>query len=553
MKKIITLILLMLCTIQVKSQWVSNYSGNSGGDLNLNNADGNVVTVDNNGNSYVAGYVFNVGTDKDILLIKYSPAGDTLWTRTYNGTENLDDEAYGIAVDNSGNIYICGDARMTGKYYETILLKYNSSGTLQWAKTWGASAGYNSDKAVAIALDGSCNIYLTGYVTELDLRHDIVTIKYDPNGNRKWTKQEDGLDNLDAEGTSIAVDHQGNIVVTGFCTSIAGGKDIVVLKYKNDGVGGSLWMRSYNGSSNGEDKAWGIVVDAGDNIYVTGYKTMSGSNTDGVTLKYDPSGNNIWTRSYNGTGNSSDKAWGIVVDTDGSVYITGETTDATSNVNYFTAKYDNYGNQSWVSCYNGTGNGTDAACSIGIFTDANNVKDVVVTGKSWGMQLNYDYATVKYTAQTGTQTQAIRYSLNGISNDYAEDICVSDALNKVYVTGCSELIIESNNGGSYVSTMMLDWGNSSELTTENVTPKTYTLHQNYPNPFNPSTAIKFDINTASRVKLTVYDMLGKVMDVLVDQDLAAGSYNITYTNKSLASGIYFYELSADNFRDVKKM
>jgi uncharacterized delta-60 repeat protein len=551
MRKFSVLILFLLLISPARSQWVSNYGGNPGGDISLSNADGNAVTADNYGYSYVAGYVNNFGTGKDILVIKYSPAGDTLWTRTYNGSDNQDDEAFGIAVDDAGNIYVTGEARISGKYYETILIKYSSSGSQIWAKTYGATAGNNADKATAIALDNLGNIYVTGYCTSPDLHHDIVTMKYDANGNRKWVKLEDGLDNLDAEGCGIAIDNQSNVLVTGFCTTNLGGKDIVVLKYNTNNA--LIWMRTFNGNYNNEDKAWGIVVDQTDNVYITGYTTSAYNNTDCITLKFDAEGNNQWTSFYNGNGNSNDKAWGIVVDTDGSVYITGETTDEYNNINYITLKYNNIGTAVWTSYYNGTGNGTDAADAIGLFTDANNIKNVVVTGKSWGTQLNYDYATVKYNAVTGSQTQVSRYSLNGLTNDIAEDLYVSDNLNTVYVTGCSELIAGSKITQSSVSTMMLDWSKSTELTTESNTPKKFELHQNYPNPFNPSTTIKFDISVASKVKLTVYDMLGRIADVLVNQDLSPGSYNFTFTSNDLSSGIYFYEMSAGDFKEIRKM
>jgi hypothetical protein len=85
------------------------------------------------------------------------------------------------------------------------------------------------------------------------------------------------------------------------------------------------------------------------------------------------------------------------------------------------------------------------------------------------------------------------------------------------------------------------------------TPSSFSLHQNYPNPFNPSTTIKFEISNSGLVKLVVYDMLGKTVDILVNQNLEPGSYSINYTNKNLYSGVYFYELTAGDFKDIKKM
>jgi hypothetical protein len=146
-----------------------------------------------------------------------------------------------------------------------------------------------------------------------------------------------------------------------------------------------------------------------------------------------------------------------------------------------------------------------------------------------------------------------RYSLNGISEDVAKDVAASPTGTEVYITGYSELLINGPTSSSEVTTQMLLWGNSSRQNSNNIAPKKFILSQNYPNPFNPSTTIKFEISSPADVTLTVYDMLGKVVDVLVSQRLEAGSYSIGYTNKELSSGIYFYELKADNFRDVKKM
>ncbi|MBL1214822.1 MAG: ammonia-forming cytochrome c nitrite reductase subunit c552 [Ignavibacteriae bacterium] len=82
---------------------------------------------------------------------------------------------------------------------------------------------------------------------------------------------------------------------------------------------------------------------------------------------------------------------------------------------------------------------------------------------------------------------------------------------------------------------------------------TYSLDQNYPNPFNPSTKIKFTLTETADVTLTVFDALGKTIDVLVDGNNNAGSYEVTWNAENLASGIYFYKLETKNFVQTKKM
>ncbi|MCS7013261.1 MAG: T9SS type A sorting domain-containing protein [Chloroherpetonaceae bacterium] len=81
----------------------------------------------------------------------------------------------------------------------------------------------------------------------------------------------------------------------------------------------------------------------------------------------------------------------------------------------------------------------------------------------------------------------------------------------------------------------------------------YRLEQNYPNPFNPSTTIRFSIPTAENVQLDVFDVLGRKVATLVDQRLAAGTYTVQFNATNLSSGMYFYRISAGNFRQTMKM
>jgi hypothetical protein len=85
-------------------------------------------------------------------------------------------------------------------------------------------------------------------------------------------------------------------------------------------------------------------------------------------------------------------------------------------------------------------------------------------------------------------------------------------------------------------------------------PKGFMLYQNYPNPFNPVTVIRFEVPTAERVSLIVYDVLGRQVETLMNTNAtAAGYYEIPFDGSRFSSGVYFYRLSAGSFRQVKKM
>lgn len=84
-------------------------------------------------------------------------------------------------------------------------------------------------------------------------------------------------------------------------------------------------------------------------------------------------------------------------------------------------------------------------------------------------------------------------------------------------------------------------------------PTTFEMNQNYPNPFNPKTNIKIQMPNSGFVKLTVFDISGKEVAVLVNQGLKTGTYNVDFDAGNLGSGVYFYKIETNGFSDVKKM
>jgi len=93
----------------------------------------------------------------------------------------------------------------------------------------------------------------------------------------------------------------------------------------------------------------------------------------------------------------------------------------------------------------------------------------------------------------------------------------------------------------------------NENTASKEMPKEFSLSQNYPNPFNPTTNIKFSLPKEAKVRLTVYDAIGKEIAVLIDNTMSAGSHVIQWNATSYASGVYFFRIEADNFKMTNKM
>jgi hypothetical protein len=90
-------------------------------------------------------------------------------------------------------------------------------------------------------------------------------------------------------------------------------------------------------------------------------------------------------------------------------------------------------------------------------------------------------------------------------------------------------------------------------TVQDQTPNRYLLSQNFPNPFNPTTSFKYQIAIAGHVSLKIYDVLGREVALIVDEQRDPGEYNVTWDASTYSSGVYFFKLQAGTFTDVKKM
>jgi subtilisin family serine protease len=115
----------------------------------------------------------------------------------------------------------------------------------------------------------------------------------------------------------------------------------------------------------------------------------------------------------------------------------------------------------------------------------------------------------------------------------------------------------TSGGTNYLrnSKILVDFQNNVTgiAETNNAIPNKFELYQNYPNPFNPSTTIKYDLAKETRVKLVVYDILGREVATLVNETEKAGSYHVIWDASRLASGVYFYRIQAKDYSAVKKL
>src|SRR5215217_6139204 len=314
---------------QVAEQWARRYNGPVDNDFAQS------VVVDGSGYVYVTGWSTGSGTDYDYATIKYDAAGNEIWVSRYNGPENSSDVAKSIVVDGSGNVYVTGTSKGSGEdNYDYATVKYDAAGNQLWATRYDGLHG-SLDEACGLAVDGSGNVYVTGYSKRGGIDYyDYATVKYDNAGKQLWVRKYFSTAIFSTKFllprvAFVAVDDAENVYVSGSIYGNGTGQDYATIKY--DANGTELWVRRYDGTGKSEDVARSMAVDAHGNVYVTGYSNGNVSiyEYDYATVKYDTNGNEVWVRRYDGPGTFDvdvidDQANAIAVDNAGNVYVTGK-------------------------------------------------------------------------------------------------------------------------------------------------------------------------------------------------------------------------------------
>ena len=125
-----------------------------------------------------------------------------------------------------------------------------------------------------------------------------------------------------------------------------------------------------------------------------------------------------------------------------------------------------------------------------------------------------------------------------------------------YLDGAYRIFIEvfDEAGNSDIDSMDVQFKNGiTSVVGNNEEPVSYSLKQNFPNPFNPETKIEFEIPKKEFVQLIIYDVLGREVAMLVNEELKAGSYNVVWNAEKNGSGVYFYKIKAGDYTDIKRM
>ena len=400
------------------------------------------VLCDAAGDIVVAGYTQNRFLDlkypseagKDMLTIKYSATdGSMLWQRRYNGPADNYDYATAVAVDGSGNVIVTGNSwngwTNRSDYYTA---KYAAAdGALLWERRYNGPAN-GEDYANAVAVDGNGNVVVTGSSWNTTNELDYYTVKYAAaDGALLWEKRYNGAGNNNDRPYAMAVDRSGNVVVTGSSNGdyyVGSDNDYYTAKYAAmDGA--LLWEQRGNGGG------YALTVDVNGNAFVTG-SSWNGTNNDYYTAKYAAAdGALLWEKRHNDPANDADYAQAVAVDSSGNVVVTGFSDYSVfgwRQSDYYTAKYAAVdGVLLWEKRHAGPAYSDGIRPALALDGGDN----VILTGYSWN-GTNDDYYTAKYAVADGALLWERHYDSPAKSQDYAT-AAVVDPRGNVVVSGVS--------------------------------------------------------------------------------------------------------------------
>ena len=564
--------------------WCSRYDG-PGNARDYASA----LAVNADGDMIITGGSVGIDTDSDYTTFKYDSSGNRQWERRFDGNKRELGRADALIADDRGHAYVSGSS---GGAFVTI--EYSSQGEAVWTACYDEGAG---GRVVDMALDHHGNVYITGEhrIDPNEHDYDFLTIKYDSEGREEWTARYDrqlyGWSYVQDFPTAIAVDCFGHAYVTGSSPGGGSGRAFVTIKYSPQGV--QEWIRYYTSGEQNSDEATDVAVDDDGSVYVLGnlrgvnpsftlVKYNTGGHQEWVAyndgtvlrdtrmaldnwgniilsgrtgvwyeesgcyiLKYDPDGVQLWTANYE----ESNHAMGvddIIADMNGDVYITGRIRDlSTFEFDFYVLKYNSEGGREWMMRYDEFGtHGSPMDIAL------DKCGNVYVAGYMDFSYFNFmESVIIKYNPE-GALRWIIGPGGSTVAEEYSSAIDV-DALGNVYVAGRTE-------GNEWSFFKIWKYTQTGEDSLEIPQIEDYHLYQNFPNPFNVTTEIRYDLPMQKNVKLTIYNLIGQVIKVLVNETQDAGAYAYKWDGtdmrgEKVTSGIYLYRIEAGYWVLIKKM
>lgn len=474
-----------------------------------------------------------------IILFFFNPflifaQPEALWTKTFGGSGY--DAGHSVLETSDGGYIIGGVTNSQGAGEKDIwLIKTDGKGDTVWTKKYG---GKYNDVCHSV-LETSDNGYIICGFTKFSANEndDVWLIKTDINGKKIWSKTYGGIG--EDQAFSLQKTSDEGYIIAGSTDSFGAGKlDMLLIKTNNNGD--ELWTRTYGGT--GDDQALSVQqTNDGGYILLGSTDSYGAGRLDMLLIKTDAFGDTLWRRIYGG--NNFDYGKSVQETSDGGYIVAGYTTPVGNTWgDVWIMKVNIFGIIQWTKTFGG--NYYDFSCCI---KEVNNGEYIIMAStESFGAGSS-DLWLIKID---GLGNMVWEKTYGGFSFDYGLSLAKTRDGGFI-ITGKT-----ASYGAGYYDVWLIKTKSDEDLINhiDSINnPNGYILLQNYPNPFNPITNIEFSIPQSSNVSLKIYNSLGQEVETLVSIKLSAGNYTFSWDATGFANSVYFYRIMAGDYQQEKKM
>jgi len=472
--------------------------------------------------------------------------GFIAFERIFGGPNS--DGASAVKITADGGFLIAGSTtRLNEVYGDASLTKLDAFGQIEWSQ-WYGKEEWSEGFAETIPTDDGGYIAVGSHShTEQRGEPNIYAVKTDASGNLIWEKSY-GKSEFKPDGASdIIPAGDGGYLIAGY-NQAQQDKDAYLIKIAANGD--LIWEKTYGGS--GGDEISRIHPSGDGGYYFVGSTsslyTGAAGDFDFYLVKIDASGNLIWEKHYGGT--DWDRAASFIITSDGGFLIAGYSASPEFGAvarDVYVVKLDATANIQWQKVYGWEHK--DGAADLVATSDGG----YLIVG---GSEQLYDSAFETWRSDLyvikidGTGNEQWSQMYGGNHEDGASSVCqlsdggyIISGSTRSYSKDSDIYLLKLDKSGDFI-----DIFQAPEMA-----PGKYHLSQNYPNPFNNSTNIYYELPQKSNVQITIYNIHGQLVRTLVHESQQAGRHVVKFKTGDLTSGLYFYQIKADDFCETRRM
>lgn len=532
----------------IDPEWLVRYDAGNGFDRSnamAVTADGVYLTGDSDYGEFLS---------EDMYVAHYTRGGELVWAATYAGLEGGRDRSLAIAP--SGEVFISGVSWGGDSSRDDIVtIKYSPDGVEQWVARWDGAI-HHTDRPYAVAVDGAGGVVVTGWTTIADepglSETAFITIRYDGDGGLLWAAEHTGTADIHRDTAyDVAVDEAGEVYVTGSGYEAGRAWDMSTVKYRGSD-GQLLWKRTFDHSV-GIDEAFAIAVADGA-VCITGSSStdpLDGQKVDAVTIRYDTGGTRQWVAIYDGPAGTFDEGQDVVLDPSGDVYVVGSSGGIGTGPDFLTVRYNPQGQPVWIRTFNGPRNSYEFGKRLALDGSGN----VFATGTSHYYRATTDVLTLMYRPD-GDLVWLSVYDGPSATNDLVSGVG-HDGAGGVYICGHARYAADGTSWDAF--TIKYPVGDIAGIDPDGIDPKrpdlsaALRLGPPAPNPFTEATTLSVDVDRAAPVRLEIHDAGGRRVRLLEVEERPAGRHRLSWdgndgSGRPAPAGMYFVTLRTGGAR-----